>query len=86
MESVAKELERSGFTLRLVPAASPPRIGYLSGPGNMWIELVGPAVRPSLDQWLATSYARHAAHAHHGLTQQAAWIRVAQAGRARSSR
>jgi hypothetical protein len=57
VESAAKELERSGFTLRLLPAARPPRIGYLSGPGNVWVELVAPAVRSSLDQWLATSYA-----------------------------
>lgn len=57
VESAAEELERSGFTLRLLPAARPPRIGYLSGPGNLWVELVGSVVRPSLDQWLATSYA-----------------------------
>ena len=56
VERAAKELERSGFTLRLLPAATPARIGYLSGPGNVWVELVAPAVRPSLDQWLATTY------------------------------
>ncbi|MER7684947.1 VOC family protein [Streptomyces sp. NPDC097610] len=57
VESAAEELEKSGFKLRLLPAARPPRLAYLSGPGNIWVELVGPAVRPSLEQWLATSYA-----------------------------
>jgi hypothetical protein len=56
VETAAKELESAGFKLRILPAASPPRIGYLSGPGNVWVELVAPAVRSSLDQWLATSY------------------------------
>jgi len=57
VEIAAKELERAGFKLRLLNATSPPRIGYLSGPGNVWVELVGPAVRSSLEQWLTTSYA-----------------------------
>jgi len=57
VEMAAKELEASGFELRLLPAATPPRIGYLSGPGSIWVELVGPAVRASLEQWLATEYA-----------------------------
>lgn len=57
VEGAAAELERSGFTLRLLPVARPARIGYLSGPGNVWVEVVAPAVRTSLDQWLATSYA-----------------------------
>jgi hypothetical protein len=57
VETAAKELESAGFKLRMLPAANPPRIGYLSGPGNVWVELVAPPVRPSLEQWLATSYA-----------------------------
>jgi catechol 2,3-dioxygenase-like lactoylglutathione lyase family enzyme len=57
VEAAAGKLEQAGFALRLRPAASPPRLAYLSGPGNVWVELVAPAVRASLAQWLATTYA-----------------------------
>lgn len=61
VEVAVAELERSGFALRVRPAATPPRLAYLSGPGSVWVELVAPAVRSSLEQWLATSYIAPAA-------------------------
>jgi Glyoxalase/Bleomycin resistance protein/Dioxygenase superfamily len=57
VQNAAEELEKAGFALRMVNATNPPRIGYLSGPGNVWVELVAPAVRSSLGEWLTTSYA-----------------------------
>ncbi|NGP05833.1 VOC family protein [Rhodococcus sp. 14C212] len=57
VDATAKTLEQAGFTLRMMPPASPPRIAYLSGPGSIWVELCGPGVRTMLAEWLTTSYA-----------------------------
>lgn len=56
VEKAAERLQEAGLELRMVSAASPPRFAYLSGPGDVWVELCGPGVRTMLSQWLSTAY------------------------------
>ncbi len=56
MPSAMARLEANGLPGRVRDTSCPPRVSYHQAGAGMWVELVSPAVRETLDAWLATSY------------------------------